>query len=216
MEDTNKLSRNGPVHFQSLEMELDQVKQHFSGQTLNAGCGNRDISAILLNLGADHVVNYDIESSIPNAQIGPLKETPFSSGQFDTIFCNAVLEHVPEVSKVMTEMVRILKPDGKIIAAIPFLQPFHLAPTDYRRYTRDGLVELGQMHDLRHLEIIPVHNITQTLGWIAWEWAKEKGRLQKILVYPLIWLSTRVFYKTDFSVTNNANAYQIVFAKVKK
>ncbi len=203
----------GPVHFQPLDSELEQVRHYIGGMTLNAGCGERDISAILVGFGAESVVNYDIQPGISGAITGSLAKMPFAPDSFDTIFCNAVLEHVPAIDRVMQELTRVLKPGGMMIVSIPFLQPYHQCPTDFRRYTREGLVELGELHGLTCKEILPVHSITQTLGWIAWEWAKEKGRLRMVLVFPLVWLSTRLFYKTDPAVQNNANTYQVIYTR---
>jgi len=206
-------ARVGPVHFQPLQMELAQVRHHIAGSTLNAGCGERDISELLMSLGAADVTNYDIQSTIPNAILGSLESTAFESERFDTIFCNAVLEHVPNIEMVMSELTRILKPKGKLIVGMPFLQPFHSCPTDFRRYTREGLVELGQLHGMGLLELFPVHNIAQTLGWITWEWAQEKNRIYRFFLFPIIYLTTRIWYKTDFGVVNNANTFQAVYVK---
>jgi ubiquinone/menaquinone biosynthesis C-methylase UbiE len=138
---------------------------------------------------------------------------PFSDDRFDSIICNAVLEHVPEIHRVMAELVRVLKPGGHLIAGVPYLQPYHCNPADFRRYTRDGLEELGRLHGLTTVEILPVHTIAQTLGWIAWEWAKEKGGWRPFVTYPIIWTTTRLFNRTDRRVLNNANTYQAVYTK---
>jgi len=201
------------VHFQPLEWELQQIRQYIKGKVLNAGCGNRDIEATLRGLGAGEIVNYDIESSIPGAITGSLTETPFTSGEFDTIICNAVLEHVPKIERVMQELTRVLRSGGHFVACVPFLQPYHRSPTDFRRYTGEGLEEIGRFHSLRTVEILPLHTIAQTLGWIAWEWAKEKGGWRTFGVYPIVWLSTRLFYKTDMRLKNNSNAFQVVYIK---
>ena len=208
-----QLARVGPVHFQPLERELEQVSPYFRGRLLNAGCGNRDISAIVLAGGAREVVNDDIRSTIPGAILGSLTDTPFDDGEFDTILCNAVLEHVPDVHRVMSEFSRTLKTGGFLIAAIPYLQPYHQDPTDFRRYTREGLEELGTLHGLNTVDIIPVHTIWQTLGWIAWEWALEKGGWRKPVTYPIVWLMTRLFHRTDMRLRNNANTFQAVYTK---
>ncbi len=42
---------------------------------------------------------------------------------------------------MLSEVARILKPGGTFFIAIPFLQPFHAAPHDYRRWTIPGLEE---------------------------------------------------------------------------
>jgi SAM-dependent methyltransferase len=208
-----RYARAGPVHFQPLEWELEQVERYITGRVLNAGCGNRDILPIVSGFGGTELVNYDIESMIPGAVIGSLLEMPFPNDWFDSIVCNAVLEHVPEVDRVMAELVRVLKPGGHLIAGVPYLQPYHLNPTDFRRYTRDGLEELGRLHGLTTVAIFPVHTIAQTLGWIAWEWAKEKGGWRPFVAYPIIWTSTRLFNRTDRRVQNNANTYQAVYTK---
>jgi SAM-dependent methyltransferase len=208
-----QFARVGPVHFQPLEWELQQVERYVSGRVLNAGCGNRDIGSIVSQFGGSELVNYDIESTIPGAILGSLVDAPFPNDSFDTIVCNAVLEHVPAIERVMSELARVLKPGGYLIAGVPYLQPYHLNPTDFRRYTRDGLEELGQIHGLRTVEILPVHTIAQTLGWIAWEWAKEKAGWRPYVVYPLVWSATRLFNRTDLALRNNANTYQAIYTK---
>lgn len=209
----NGIARIGPVHFQGLEDELQPVGHYFKGKVLNAGCGNRDIDNVLKKFGGEEVVNYDIESTIPGAILGTLTDTPFEDDTFDSIICNAVLEHVPEIEKVMSELARVLKPGGHAVVGVPYLQPYHPCPTDFRRYTRDGLAELGELHGLKNLEILPVHTIWQTVGWIMWEWALEKGGARKHMVYPFIWLMTRLNHKTDHKLQKNGNTFQIIYTK---
>ena len=206
-------ARVGPVHFQPLELELEPVRPYVSGRVLNAGCGARDLTLLLQSFGATEVVNYDIESPIPGAIIGSLADTPFEDGAFDSIICNAVLEHVPGIDRVMSELARSLKPGGYLISGVPFLQPYHLNPTDFRRYTRDGLVEIGEMHELKVIEIFGVHSIAQTLGWIAWEWALEKRGWRPIIIYPIVWLATRFSYRSDTKINKNANTFQVIYTK---
>jgi SAM-dependent methyltransferase len=54
----------------------------------------------------------------------------------------AVLEHVPNPSKVINEIYRVLKPGGIVFSVIPFMQPFHASPFDYQRFTLTGIKEL--------------------------------------------------------------------------
>jgi len=44
---------------------------------------------------------------------------PFENHSFDTILCNHVLEHIPDDTKAMKELFRILKPGGMAILQIP-------------------------------------------------------------------------------------------------
>ncbi|MBW1294275.1 class I SAM-dependent methyltransferase [Aquimarina litoralis] len=44
---------------------------------------------------------------------------PFASNEYDVIFCNHVLEHIPDDTKAMQELLRVLKPGGMAILQIP-------------------------------------------------------------------------------------------------
>lgn len=44
---------------------------------------------------------------------------PFEDNSYDTILCNHVLEHIPNDTKAMQELYRILKPSGMAILQIP-------------------------------------------------------------------------------------------------
>jgi ubiquinone/menaquinone biosynthesis C-methylase UbiE len=52
-----------------------------------------------------------------------------------------VVEHVANPAAVVAELYRVIEPGGHLIAR-PFLQPEHKVPTDFQRYTRDGLIDL--------------------------------------------------------------------------
>ena len=44
---------------------------------------------------------------------------PFGDNQYDVILCNHVLEHIPDDTKAMQELYRVLKPGGMAILQIP-------------------------------------------------------------------------------------------------
>jgi len=44
---------------------------------------------------------------------------PFDDDKFDIILCNHVLEHIPDDTKAMKELYRVLKPNGMAILQIP-------------------------------------------------------------------------------------------------
>jgi SAM-dependent methyltransferase len=44
---------------------------------------------------------------------------PFEENRFDLILCRHVLEHIPATDKVMEEVYRICKPDGKVVLEVP-------------------------------------------------------------------------------------------------
>jgi len=46
-------------------------------------------------------------------------DLPFENDSYDIIFCNHVLEHIPDDTKAMQELFRVLKPGGMAILQIP-------------------------------------------------------------------------------------------------
>ena len=60
---------------------------------------------------------------------------PFANESFDNVVCMNTLEHVENISLALSEMIRILRPNGKIIISMPFLFPVHGDPDDFHRPT---------------------------------------------------------------------------------
>src|SRR6185436_4143384 len=155
---------------------------------------------------------YDISSDDPAVIIGPIESMPFEDASFDSALCNAVLEHIIDPERAMAELARVVRKGGHLVITVPFLQPYHPCPGDYRRYTADGLAQLGRNAGLEVVELLPVHSIAQTLGWIIWEYAREKGGLlRKSAAWMIAFLLTRFRTRTEPKVLKNANTVQAVF-----
>lgn len=67
--------------------------------------------------------NIDYTTTDLNSPLAEVKadicNLPFKDGSFDIILCNHVLEHIPDDTKAMQELFRILKPGGWGIFQIP-------------------------------------------------------------------------------------------------
>lgn len=63
-------------------------------------------------------ISADLFSPIVDVKADIL-DLPFASDSFDVIFCNHVLEHIPEDEKAMQELYRVLKPGGWGILQVP-------------------------------------------------------------------------------------------------
>lgn len=74
--------------------------------------------------------------------VGDIHNLPFADSSQEAIFCLAVLEHVENPIKAVSEMYRVLKPGGKIFIYVPFLYYYHAHEGyygDYWRFTQDTL-----------------------------------------------------------------------------
>ena len=60
----------------------------------------------------------DLESPIADVK-ADICDLPFEDNRFDVVFCNHVLEHIPDDTKAMQELYRVMKPGGFGIFQIP-------------------------------------------------------------------------------------------------
>ena len=67
--------------------------------------------------------NLDYITTDLNSPLADIKadicDLPFENDTYDIIFCNHVLEHIPDDTTAMHELFRVLKPGGKAILQIP-------------------------------------------------------------------------------------------------
>ena len=63
-------------------------------------------------------ITSDLESPIADVK-ADICNLPFENNSFDIVFCNHVLEHIPDDTKAMQELYRVLKTGGMGIFQIP-------------------------------------------------------------------------------------------------
>lgn len=201
--------------FPDRDENLVRHRARFRGRVLNAGAGWRDIR----HLVEGELVNLDLPiANDPRTDIhirASLDAIPVAADHFDAAICLAVLEHVRDPDDVMRELFRVLKPGGMLLLDVPFLQPEHLCPTDFQRYTKDGLVRVATRAGFAVECVQPTHNIYTTLYWIAWEWLHlEKRRplfvlARPFVLWPLLWRARKSKVQSDILAT----AFQVVAVK---
>jgi len=85
-----------------------------------------------------------VDASYPEFNILNL---PFEDQSFDAIVSDQVLEHIEgSPQKAIDETFRILKKGGIALHTTCFLNPIHLPPHDYWRFTPDALKLLTSKH----------------------------------------------------------------------
>jgi ubiquinone/menaquinone biosynthesis C-methylase UbiE len=72
-----------------------------------------DLTVDLLGLGATRLRDAGIGNVL--LQEGNAQALPFVDGSFDVVFCLNSLHHVGEPQRAVTEMVRVCRPDGRIV-----------------------------------------------------------------------------------------------------
>jgi SAM-dependent methyltransferase len=80
-----------------------------------------------------------IDIQYPEADIHNLE---FEDEQFDWVITDQVLEHVSDPKRAISETFRVLKKGGIAIHTTCFLNPIHRYPSDYYRFSCEGLRSL--------------------------------------------------------------------------
>lgn len=92
---------------------------------------------------ADGYVNLDL-FALPGVDVAANAELlPFPDNTFQRVECDAVLEHVEHPDRVAREIERVLRPGGYAHFVTPFCHPYHAYPSDFRRFTIEGLSQLA-------------------------------------------------------------------------
>jgi SAM-dependent methyltransferase len=107
-----------------------------SGRVLDLGGGVGALGSPLRARGYRYV-NVDLAPRGPNSVVGDAHRLPFADGAFELIVSGDSLEHFPEPRLALEEAWRVLGPDGRFVAWVPFMHPFHT--DDFYRYTPLGL-----------------------------------------------------------------------------
>jgi SAM-dependent methyltransferase len=151
------------------------------GVVLDVGCGafHRKFD---LPPGA-HYYGLDISARTTHVR-GDAHQLPFADASADWVLLVAVLEHVEEPLRVLAETMRVLKPDGRVYIAVPFLQMEH-AKEDYWRWTGQGLPRLLDEAGLTILEGGANGGPLVAVDYLLWHTLRQaKSRRRWDIVVP--------------------------------
>jgi SAM-dependent methyltransferase len=132
--------------------------------------------------------------------VASAEHLPFPDAIFDLVLSQEVLEHVRDPFQAMREMKRVLKASGLMYCQVPFTIGYHPGPTDFWRFTKEGIIQMVQQAGLNCRELkIAVGSGTGfyriVVEFTAVLFARLWGKLYKpvkglsaLLFYPLKWL----------------------------
>ncbi|GHB92982.1 methyltransferase domain-containing protein [Cerasicoccus arenae] len=186
----------------------------FKGKVLNAGCGWRQINHLIDGELTNQDISWPGDTRTHVDVYSPIHEIPNPDGHYDCIICIAVLEHVENPEEVVPEFYRVLKPGGIAVVSVPFLQPEHKCPTDFQRYTKDGLKRLFTHHGFEVLKAKPLFNVFHTFHWQAHIWLNMRNsfkyRLMRLIILPTLVILAR---RSKLQSEKLASVIQVVVRK---
>jgi SAM-dependent methyltransferase len=127
-----------------------------TGQLLDVGCGGKPYRDLFVNANRYIGLEFDTPESRTARHADAFyegKRFPFDDESYDGVISNQVLEHVFNPDEFLDEIMRVLKPEGKLLLSVPFVWDEHLQPLDYARYSSFGLRSLLERHGFTVLEL---------------------------------------------------------------
>lgn len=169
----NTLPKTWPLDHK-IENKSDGVSAFPYGATVQRFLDDLQPNACVIDIGAglrtsprDDVITVEIYDYPTTDVLAIGSELPFEDNSVDGILSLAVLEHVPDPFECAREIYRILKPGGRALVMIPFLQAEHGYPSHYFNATREGVKQLFKEFNLvdQFLEISnhPILTLNQVI-----------------------------------------------------
>jgi len=197
----------------TLEHIINNVDYDFD-KILDYGCGNKPYKALFVKkckryIGADIEGNPEADIIIKNGLLD------VESNSIDCVLSTQVLEHVENPIFYLKEANRVLKEKGILILSTHGFWKYHPDPTDYWRWTSDGLKKLIEENGFRVIRIYSVLSLP-TVAIQLWQDA-TMYKVPKILrkLYVLICQSFMelIDKKKVGQFDNNASVFVLIAEK---
>jgi SAM-dependent methyltransferase len=169
------LARNKNVHskspsspFRYVATGIERAVQELAaplpahtGDVLDYGCATGPYRHLFSGTG--RYMGADLAGN-PEADLvlNPDGSLPVDDSSFDIVLSTQVLEHVPDPLAYLCECRRALRPGGALVLTTHGIMYYHLDPTDYWRWTGDGLALLLTQAGLRVDHQVGVLNLAST------------------------------------------------------
>jgi SAM-dependent methyltransferase len=166
---------------------------HAEGDVLDVGCGEMPFRPLLpanvryTGLDVPEAVAFGMSD---NKQIIAFdgKAIPLPDNSHDVLLCTEVLEHAVDPVMLIEEMHRVLRPNGLLLATVPFAARVHHAPYDFHRFTRFRLAAM--FSSFSGVEIIERGNdvavIANKLIVLSVRLAKPKKLANSVWTLPML------------------------------
>lgn len=131
------------MHASAYNLMRDFARQMPPGTLLDVG--SKNINGCLRTVFSDHeYTGLDISAgrNVDVVVARPYDWVELDGKQFDAVISGQCLEHCQYPWRTAAQILRHLKPGGFLAVTAPFRQEVHGYPSDYFRYTGEGLQSL--------------------------------------------------------------------------
>ena len=158
-------------------------------RVLDVGCG---VKPYLPYFDASEYVGVDVVENPYADLLGPVEALPVEDASFDVVLCNQVLEHCDDPAQAVRELHRVTAPGGRVLASTHGVQVYHPSPTDYYRWTHEGLRMLfTNSAEWESLTVLPAAGTASALAMLLGTYVDIALR-RTILARPPVWMLNKI------------------------
>jgi tetratricopeptide (TPR) repeat protein/glycosyltransferase involved in cell wall biosynthesis len=117
----------------------------------------------------EHVVEVEAAVFRHTDVIADSHNLPFADGVFEAVIALNAFEHYQDPSRAAQEILRVLRPGGRVLIRTAFLQPLHEAPWHFYNCTRYGLETWFKDFETETLHVSSNFHAGYSLAWLASE-----------------------------------------------
>ena len=166
------------VHRRAILQALRTELPRFFGTVLDIGCGRMPYKSLVLAppSRATKYIGLDLNNNIyqkPDLEWDG-KTIPFTDDFIDCVMATEVFEHCPQPQAVMSEIHRVLKPNGFLFFTVPFLWPLHDVPHDEYRCTPFALRRLLLSAGFEKIALQALGGWDASLAQMIGLWARRR------------------------------------------
>jgi len=178
-----------------IRKHLAESASLMKGRLLDVGCGWKPYRNLF---ACDEYVGMEWTDAYRPDVVGDVRDMRmFVAGEFDSVLCNQMLEHVDDVARALSEIHRVLKPGGCLCITVPFIGRLHCVPHDYWRFSPYGLrcVLERAGFDVLTLRGMGGFGTTQCFLWSFYTYERcQRFRLARALHAGALWLLNPLFW----------------------
>ncbi|MAO32551.1 MAG: hypothetical protein CL824_03500 [Crocinitomicaceae bacterium] len=132
-----------------INFQIDKNIQKLRGIVADFGGSNnlKSRTKIKFTNNIDEIISINKDPNSQAQVISDLKNLPFKDEYFDSFLLLEVLEHVENPEQIIKEIFRVSKKDAIGFVSMPFLYQIHMAPKDYRRWTKEKIINVFEKND---------------------------------------------------------------------
>ena len=188
------------------------------GLGLNVGSGTTRLHPAIVNL--DIIKNSTVDIC------ARAEFLPFGNSVFQVVCTQETLEHVQNPHLAIREMYRVLQDGGILYCQLPFIIGYHPEPTDYWRFSKEGICELVEHAGFVYEEVgiasgpatgfyrIAVEFFATAMSGVSKKFYLLTKALMAVLLYFLKWFDAPLLRSEN--ADRIAGGYYVIAKKSEK